>query len=149
MEIKNLIKLITTVLVLFLACKNEKVAKNTKQSLCKENEVITRLVQKVIDYNELQKYFHLKDSSRLPLMILKDKPLLKNLLGLKKGGQEVLLIDREDIVGLNYIEFHTLLIENDSAYINMTYPIEGIKIILNYKKNKCTWDLYKSSIVEN
>jgi hypothetical protein len=108
---------------------------------------LSKIIQLVIDLPALQGFLHPKVTDRVPL-IISDK-LIGKELKLSKFDQPVLILSKEEIGNKPYIEITKMVIQNKLAYIEFSYPIEGVVGRVNIKQtSKLAWLVENSKVVE-
>ena len=114
-------------------------------------ENIQKIIQKSIDLPKLQQYFHIKENpDRSPLIILKSDKITSTL-ELNKFGKQVNILDKLDIEkqGKAYLIFTKISINQNTASINFSYPVEGISVRIEFVKKNNEWSIEKSELIEN
>lgn len=111
------------------------------------------IIQQALNLPDLQQYFHIEeDPGRLPL-VLEQTSIVRadRILGLKKFGQEVVILDRNEI---NKRKFKSYLLidkwseKNGLLNIQLHYKTEGIFVEIVFEKTGEEWTLTRHQITE-
>lgn len=125
---------------------NANIAKSDVNEI--EKSEITEIVQKSIDYEKLQKYYHIQTNpERKPLNILKNSVITEKL-NLTKFEKDVLFGTCEELKNKPYIEFVKLDVSSEKAMAVFRYYIEGVEVNLDFEKKNNKWEISKDSLVE-
>lgn len=106
--------------------------------------------QLTLDMSSLDKYFHIdKLPERKPLLILKNAQT-RSEPGLFKFGEKVRYVSLDEIKGKSspYLEFTKVELSAKSAYIEFTYPPEGIAGKVEFVKDDRGWHISSHKLVE-
>lgn len=110
------------------------------------NENLQEIIQKSIDLPKLQQYFHIDElPNRAPLIILQSE-LIPSNLELNKFGKKV-EIDTESNEA--HLVFSKVDINQITGSIHFSYPVEGIRVEIQFIKNDHEWLIKESVIKEN
>jgi len=115
----------------------------------KSESDVQQIVQKVIDYQGLDAYFHVDVRPERSPLIIMDNDLLRGI-HLEKFGQQVQFMSRPDILKKRkpYLAFSKINIQADEALLMFVYPAEGIAGEVHLEKQKNTWKVTAAKIVE-
>lgn len=127
----KLIRLRYILLVLILSMANFCSAQTVDKS---------KVIQTILNTEELEKYLHLEMEARTPLYVLKNEYVDEGV-ELSKNGQQVFLIEEEADSVKNYIQFLFLNIETDRAEFDLYYKIENMSMKGRLKKVKGQWEI--------
>lgn len=113
------------------------------------NEDFNKIVRLVIDYPDLQEYFHAEIPERMHLRIVKE-PSFPDHLAISKFGNPIKYLKKEEIgEDDNYLDFSQMNVENDKAIVEFIYPIEGVVGTVSLsKRDDNTWVVQNINIVE-
>ncbi len=109
-----------------------------------------QIIQLIIDYPELQQYYHEGLAGRKPLYILKTAAL-DGEPRLTKFGAPVGFKERQDLSGSDYeayIEFLELKIGEGASSATFTYAVEGVFAKVRLSKTDGQWRIDTYSIAE-
>lgn len=123
---------------------------NVKSSYS-NNENLEEVIQKAIDLAKLQQYYHINEiPNRFPLIILKNDKI-PSILKLNKFGKQVEILDESTITKQNkaYLVFSKTNITENTASIHFSYPIEGIRVRIEFIKKDNKWLIKESELVES
>jgi hypothetical protein len=112
-------------------------------------EDIQAVLQTSIDFPALQTYFHEEEAGRTPLIIEKNEFVPE--VQLEKFGQAVLFLSAEEIFITSqsaHIQINFLTINQATADVVFSYPIEGIRLSLSFIKEGETWEIQASQLTE-
>ena len=152
--------LITIIIICQIGCANQTNnnpdAKNTYEDTlrdtCITKNLNTKLLKKILDIPNFDKYYKPYLLSDNKLFIKTNSYFNSNLAPIVKFGKPVILIDSTSISDkkiMAYIDIKNITEHNDTVYIFLKYPIQGIGInALFYKKN-CDWELINYKLWEN
>ena len=108
------------------------------------------VIQKCIDLEELQPYFHEDLEGRKPLIIF-DNGVLPNTLKLTKFDEPVVFMTKLDMFTygkIAYLHFTTFTISTEKAEVIFKYDVEGITVKVSLVKIGGVWEVESESIVE-
>lgn len=111
-------------------------------------EEMSQVVQTVLNYPKLYKYFHHKSPGRVPV-VLSTNIVGENISAIR-FSQPVLLKADEDITG-PYLRFKTLKCEsgNKKCKVLLEYPIEGVELSGSVvKRNDGSWVMENAKVEE-
>jgi len=115
-------------------------------SLAIDNVVPNKLLQLIIDSDELDLYLHPEAKDRVPLIILHKH--IGTSEGVKKHGKNVILVKEPG--NFPYLEITNFFIKDGMWHILIAYPIEGVsgEFKAQILPNK-QWELLSASVVEH
>jgi hypothetical protein len=111
------------------------------------------IMEQMLNLTDLGEYFHVEeDPDRLPL-VLEQTSIVQaaRLEGLKKFGQDVLILDRNEIDKgkfKSYLLIDKWFMENGLLNIQLHYPIEGMFTTASFEKVMDGWVLKSHKIAE-
>jgi hypothetical protein len=114
------------------------------------NDELALVLQKSIDYEKLQSYYHVATSAeRKPLYIVLNKIVVAKL-GLTKFGEAVVFATCNELrlSKKPYVEVTTADIFPKNAKIVFRYYVEGIEVTLDFVKEKELWRLSSGQLNE-
>lgn len=111
------------------------------------------IIEQLLNLLDLQQYFHIEeDPNRLPL-VLEQTSIVQasRLKGLKKFGQDVRILERNDIYQQqlkNYLLIDKWFIQKDLLTIQLHYKTEGVFAEVRFEKVRDEWQIKSQSISE-
>jgi hypothetical protein len=121
------------------------VEKNMNQPDSKET--LRQVCQATLDLPGLEQYFHPTEPDRKPLIVVRNEALSGDV-GLKKFGEPVKLVRKEDIGGKPAFEFTSIEIDGAGAKVAFRYAVEGIRGHVELKREDGKWRVVSSDIAE-
>jgi len=114
-------------------------------SVAMDNVVPNKLIQMILDSEELEPYWHADIKDRNPLNIL--HRYVGTSKGISKFGKDVILIKTPN--GTPYFEINAFSIKNGLWHVEVSYKIEGIvaRFTAKHLQNR-TWQLISAIVVE-
>ena len=114
-------------------------------SVAMDNVVPNKLIQMIIDSEELELYWHADIKDRIPLNILHRH--VGTSKGISKFGKDVILIKTPN--GMPYLEINNFSIKNGLWHVEVSYKVEGIVASFTAKhlQNR-SWQLMSAIVVE-
>ena len=109
------------------------------------NVVPNKLIQVILDSEELEPYWHPDMKDRVPLNIL--QKYVGSTKGISKFGKDVLLIKSPN--GTSYFEINSSSLENGLWHVEISYKVEGVVagFVAKQMQNR-TWQLLSATVVE-
>ena len=110
-----------------------------------DNVVPNKLIQVILDSEELEPYWHPDMKDRVPLNIL--QKYVGSTKGISKFGKDVLLIKSPN--GTSYFEINSSSLENGLWHVEISYKVEGVvaSFVAKQMQNR-TWQLLSATVVE-
>lgn len=111
-----------------------------------EREII---IQKILDLPRLQPYYHIELKERLPIKLLENEYVDKNL-SLNKFGQNVEILSRQKIDEdsiTDYLSISHLNFSNDTLNFGFVYPIEGLGVSGRMIRTNTDWKVVEQQFV--
>lgn len=120
-------------------------------SCSKANNDLQKICQLTLDLPALQQYYHVEDApGRKPLVILKNE-FIEGYFNLSKFGKPVIVLSREEIHQKKiaaYFEFTSIEQSENSAITKFSYPVEGIRGKVTFKKIGKNWKITEHALIE-
>ena len=105
------------------------------------------IVEQVIDYKDIQQFFHPEIKGRIPLLISNN--LVDPNISLTKFGEKVKILPESEIKQDAFIKFDSFEVSGNSAVVKILYGIEGISAEFKFEKvSKEKWNLKQAKIYE-
>jgi hypothetical protein len=118
---------------------------------CSNLETSDNVYQQTLDLPGLQQYYHINEvPGRTPLVVVTN-PSLSPELGLKKFGQPVKILTKEEIELKKidaYLEFMNIIRKENTITIIFEYAAEGVVGEVIFKEKKGNWRVVKHQIIE-
>jgi hypothetical protein len=110
-----------------------------------DNVIPNKLIQVILDSEELEPYWHPDMKDRVPLNIL--QKYVGSTKGVSKFGKDVLLIKSPN--GTPYFEINSFSLENGLWHVEISYKVEGVvaSFVAKQMQNR-TWQLLSATVVE-
>ena len=117
----------------------------TNSCIWLDNVVPNKLIQVILDSEELEPYWHPDMKDRVPLNIL--QKYVGSTKGISKFGKDVLLIKSPN--GTSYFEINSSSLENGLWHVEISYKVEGVvaSFVAKQMQNR-TWQLLSATVVE-
>lgn len=115
-----------------------------------DNTHTTDVLQLVLDHNDLQQYFHAEIAERKPLRILKNASV-EGEPKLTKFDAAVVYESEQQLQDSNqaYLEFQQVSIDEESARVQFTYPVEGIRGEATLVRDADSWRIDSYVLAES
>lgn len=136
-DIGEVIKVI--VLTALTACTL--VACQKHEVISMENEISARVIQSILDHNEIQQYLHPDTESRLPVRVVTNN-LIPTHITIKKFDKPVLFLN--EVPTEPHLEIVTFKHSEDSIEFFIRYDVEGVSISgkASVEENKVTLTVF-------
>ena len=117
----------------------------SSSSVAMDNVVPNKLIQLILDSEELEPYWHVDIKGRVPLNILHN--YVGTSTGISKFGKNVILIKSPN--ELPYFEINNFSIKSDLWHVKVSYSVEGVigKFTAKQLPNGM-WQLMTAKVVE-
>jgi hypothetical protein len=149
-------KIIRFILLLTLfSCQGKEKAFNTlssSDSIKEDSLRFLKLIEASIDLPALQQYYKVQETLKQEELVILENEILKEIRNLSKFNQPVRILNtkkiQEDRIKA-YLDFKSIKITNDTAFVYYSYDIQGIGIKSTYLYQDSSWILLDFDLWEN
>lgn len=142
------------VLLSLLSCQNidEKRKSELHDTISDNILKMTQLISSTFNLPALQKYYKVQETLKQNELVLLENEFVKDVGKLEKFNYPIKIYSKSEIQdkGIKaYLEYKSIKINGDTAFVHYRYDVQGIGIESSYLYKKREWVLLKYDLCEN